>query len=100
MPGLRLVLTGCTGERAEAAIELAATAAALGRPVRVLLRGTALLLPASTITMLIDLGVTISACQTAMAAAGLNASQLPAGVQPGGMVGFLADADDTQLLLA
>lgn len=100
MPGLRLILTESAGDRAEAAIELAATMAALGRPVAVLLRGAALKLNGPTIAMLTELGVTVFACQTAMAAAGISAASLPEGVRAGGMVGFLADAGDAALLLA
>ena len=100
MSGLRLVLTAAGGAPVEAAIEMAATWAALGRPVAVLLRGAALELPAPTVAMLVELGVTITACQTAMATAGIDAARLPAGVCAGGMVGFLADAGDMALLLA
>ena len=100
MPGLRLILTDWQGERAAAAIEAAAATAALGHPVSVLLRGPALALPAESIAMLHDLGVRITACQTAMAAAGVPATALPPGVEPGGMIAFLANAQGAQLLLA
>ena len=100
MPGLRLILTDWRGERAAAAIEAAAAMAALGHPVAVLLRGAAVALPAETAGMLRDLGVRLIACQTAMAQGGVTASALPAGVEPGGMIAFLAELGDTQLLLA
>lgn len=100
MPGLRLILTSDTGERAAAAIEAAASWAALGRPVHLLLRGTALQLAPETITMLHDLGATITACQTAMAQAGITAADLPAHVAAGGMLAFLSGHEDWQLILA
>lgn len=99
MPGLRLILTTTRGEQADAAIELAAATAALGRPVAILLRGSALETAPETLTMLLELGCTITACQTAMAATGVAADALPAGVEPGGMVSFLAGGADWQLLL-
>jgi intracellular sulfur oxidation DsrE/DsrF family protein len=96
MPGLLLILTDTRGERFEAALELAATAAALGRPVAVLLRGAAVQ-AADACAVLLELGATVSVCQTAMAAQGLEAAALPANVEPGGMVGFLAGRADWQL---
>ena len=99
MPGLLLILTEARGERFEAALELAATAAALGRPVAVLLRGAALPAPgvAGAYGVLLELGATVAVCQTAMAAQGLSAAALPPGVEPAGMVGFLAERADWQL---
>lgn len=105
MPGLLLVLTEWQSARAAAALELAATTAALGRPVAVLLRGAALraagaaALPPALAT-LAELGADIAACQTSLAAAGLQASDLPAAIAPAGMVLFLKDRADWQLLLA
>ena len=100
MPGLRLILTAHAGERSAAAIEAAAATAALGRPVAILLRGEAVALPDTQIAMLRDLGVRIVACQTAMAQAGIAAPMLPPGVEPGGMIAFLSEDRDCQLLLA
>lgn len=103
MPGLLLVLTELRSERAAAAVELAATLAALGRPVGVFLRGAVVrelpgALPPALVT-LAELGADLSACQTSLAAHGLDARELPAGVVPSGMVGFLRGRADWQLLL-
>lgn len=105
MPGLLLIVSDGAGKRLEAAREVAAASAALGRPVAVLLRGDAAaalrdgaLEP--TLALLAELGVDVALCQTAMAAAGLEAADLPAGVVPHGLVGFMAARADWQLLLA
>lgn len=98
--GLLLVLTGAEGERHEAAMEIAATAAALGRPVALLLRGTAVLRP-ERMTMLLELGARIYACQTALAHHNLDASRhLPPEIMATGMMQFMAGREDWQLLLA
>lgn len=102
--GLLLVLTEAGGDRARAAIETAAAAAALGRPVAVLLRGGAAAAlrhggmdPA--LALFDGLGAEIVCCQTAMAEQGVAAADLPAGVVPGGLVGFLAGREGWQILL-
>lgn len=99
MPGLLLILTELEGERFAAAMELAATMAALGRPVAVLLRGPAVqaLGKAKAFDILFELGASLSICQTAMAACALTAADLPPGFEPLGMVGFLAGREDWQL---
>lgn len=104
MSGLLVILTESGGERFAAATDTAAAAAALGRPVCMLLRGRAALLghplPAS-LAMLAELGVEIFYCQTALAAHALDAaSHLPPGAQAAGLVQFLSDRADWQLLLA
>lgn len=102
MPGLLLILTEAGGERFAAAVELAATVAAMGRPVAALLRGPA----ARTLGddpgrfhLLFELGAQVSVCQTAMAAHGLSAAGLPANVEPLGMVAFLQGRQDWQLVV-
>lgn len=97
MTGLLLVLTAAGGERFEAAVELAATAAALGRPVAVLLKGEAL---TADLGLLLDLGAELVACQTSMASHGVAAGALAEGVVAGGMVSVLAGREAWQLLLA
>lgn len=104
MPGLLLIVTEVGAERFAAAAELAATTAALGRPVALLLRGPALKAlgePPLTraLATLQELGATVSACQTAMAAHGLTAADLPPGVEPLGMVAFLAGRENWQALV-
>ena len=105
MPGLLLILTEVEGERFRAGVELAATAAALGRPVALLLRGAAAaglrdgrLGP--PLSLLAELGVEAGICQTAMAEHGLVAADVPVGVTPTGMVAFLRGRADWQLVLA
>ncbi len=103
MPGVRLALIVGEGAVPATALSLAAAAAALGREVAILFDGrsvTALAAPDERVTTLLELGVRIVACQSGLAATGLDASRLPAGVETGGMVGFLAQAGDSQLLLA
>ena len=104
MPGLLLILAEVRGERFAAAAELAATAAALDRPVALLLRAPALQALGQppvqqALAMLLELGAGICACQTAMAGLGLSAADLPPGVEPLGMVAFLAGREDWQLAI-
>ncbi len=102
--GLLLILTETHGERFAATAELAATTAALGRPVAVLLRGAAAQslgepAAAKAFELLLELGAGISICQTAMAASGLTAADLPPGIEPLGMVAFLQGRQDWQTLI-
>ena len=105
MPGLLLIVTEAEGERFAAAVELAATAAALDRPVAVLLRGPAVRATgrpdiARAYDLLFELGANVSLCRTAMAAHGLTAADLTGGVEAMGMAEFLAGREDWQLVLA
>lgn len=105
MTGLLLILTEGPGERLAAAVEVAAAAAALGRPVAVLLRASAVTAlgdarVAKALDLLFELGVDIGLCQTALADTGLTAAALPPGVEVHGLVGFLAGREAWQLLLA
>lgn len=102
-PGLLLILTEAPGERFRAAAELAATVAALGRPVRVLVKGgalRALALDASGFALLFELGAEIIACQTDLAEAALEATALPPAVEAAGMLHALRGTEGWQLLLA
>jgi len=104
VPGLLLILCEAGTERFAAAIEVAAVTAALDRPVRVLLRGPlvrALGQPvvAKACDLLFELGADVAICQTAMAANGLSAADLPPGIEAHGMTGFLAGREDWQLLI-
>lgn len=105
MPGLLLIVSEAGGERFAAAVEVAAAAAALGRPVAVLLRGPAVRAlgdraVASAFDTLFALGADVSLCQTAMAAHGLTAADLPPGIEAHGLIAFLAGREDWQLLLS
>lgn len=104
MSGLLLIITECHPLRLDAGVELAATLAAMDRPVAVLLRGTALAACkqaplADALMMLRDLGAELLACQTAMNDAGLHAADLPPSVRASGMVAALKGRADWQLLL-
>lgn len=104
MPGLLLIVSEAEGERFAAAIELAAASAALDRPVAVLLRGPAvgaLGRPdvARAFDLLFELGADVGICQTAMAAHGLCAQDLPPGIEAHGIVAFLQGRGDWQLVL-
>lgn len=105
MPGLLLIVTQAPGERFAAAVELAATAAALDRPVAVLLRGPAVKAlgqqpVAKAFDLLFELGAEVSICQTAMDAHALTTADLPPGIEPLGMVAFLQGRADWQIVLA
>jgi intracellular sulfur oxidation DsrE/DsrF family protein len=105
MPGLLLIVSEAQGERFAAAVELAASSAALDRPVAVLLRGPAVkalgrVEVAKAFDLLFEMGADVGICQTAMATHGLTAADLPPGVEAHGMVGFLSGRADWQIVLA
>ena len=105
MSGVRglAIIVSDSGARLPTALTLAASAAALGRDVAMLFDGAsvaALVGDDPLLATALDLGVRIVACQTGLADAGLSAAALPAGVDTGGMVSFLADAGDAQIVLA
>ena len=91
------------GARLTTALTLAASAAALGRTVSLLFDGNSVATLAASgplLAVVVDLGVAVTACQTGLADAGLSTADLPVGVVTGGMVGFLAQVGDAQILLA
>lgn len=104
MPGVPLaIVVSEDGPRLAAALTLAAAAAALGRTVTMLFDGAsvAALVPSDPLlAAALDLGVQVTACQTGLCDAGMVARDLPDGVDTGGMIGFLAAAGDSQILLA
>nr|WP_295660702.1 DsrE family protein [Polymorphobacter sp.] len=104
MPGLPLaIVVSEAGPRLTTALTLAAAAAALGRDVTMLFDGAsvaALAPPGPLLATALELGVRMTACQTGLADTGIDAARLPPGVATGGMIGFLAAAEDAQLLLA
>jgi predicted peroxiredoxin len=102
--GLLVIVSEAHGERFAATVEVAAAAAALDRPVAMLLRGPAVkALGQPTIArafdLLFEMGVEVGLCQTAMAAHGMVATDLPPGVEAHGLVGFLAGRADWQLVV-
>ncbi len=104
MTGLLVVVSEAGGERFAATLEIAAAAAALDRPVAMLLRGPAVQALgepqiARAFDLLFDLGVEIGLCQTAMAAHGMVAADLPPGVEAHGLVGFLSGRASWQLVV-
>jgi predicted peroxiredoxin len=104
VPGVPLaIIVSADGARLATALTLAAAAAALRRSVTMLFDGasvTALAAPDPLLAAALDLGVRVTACQTGLADTGMSAADLPPGVTSGGMVAFLAQAGDAQLLLA
>jgi len=101
--GLLLILCEGEGGRVRAGLELAATVAAMGRPVRVLLKGAALRSAPrlhEQFAVLHELGAEILACQTDMADGGVAAADLPPGVEAAGMLHAMRGTDGWQLLLA
>lgn len=92
-------------KRVTAALRLAAAAAALSRRVALLFDAAAVTALAHSTTPpllaeLIALGIPVTACQTGLADTGLHAGDLACGIQTGGMVGFLAENADAQIILA
>ncbi len=118
MRGLTILVLSGDGERFRAALTLASAHRALGGPTRVYCHEAAVALlgagpdpeaarlaahglpdRAALIESAIDLGVTIVACQTGLALAGLAQTDLPKGVETGGIVGILADLGDEDRLV-
>jgi predicted peroxiredoxin len=104
MTGLLVILSETGGERFSAALELAAATAALGRPVTLFLRGPAVTrlhepYVTEALTLLTDLGATLTACQTALATHNIPATTLPAGIEATGLISLLASCPDCQVSL-
>ena len=120
MPGLNIVVAGDDSARLHAALSVAAAWAALDRPARLFLQAEAVALLralpgdrdrrrreaglpdlAELLEESVALGVNVIACQSGLALARLSAAELPAGVDTGGLVGFLAGSSpDDQLMMA
>ena len=121
LPGLNIVVAGEDPGRLHAALSVAAAWAALDRPARIFLQSeaVALLRPslagedqgrrreagipalAELLEESLALGASVIACQSGLALAGLSAEDLPAGVDTGGLVDFLAKSrPDDQLMMA
>jgi predicted peroxiredoxin len=112
MQRLSIVVATSDTTRFLSALELAAANAALERPTRLFLQAQAVraIMSAdepvkgmpSAEEMLgeaVALGVQVSACQTGLALAGLDASKLPEGIETEGLVSFLAARSDDHLLV-
>lgn len=98
MTGLAIIVVGADPERALAALGIASAAAALGRRTAVLFDSASIsTLPGlgEALAMALGLEVTVTACATGLADLGV---QLPAGIEAGGIVGFLAANAGAQLL--
>jgi len=115
MQGLSIVVAGADPARLHAALSMAAAWTALERPARIFLQAEAAGLLSGLddhasgegqpslgelLTESLELGVSVTACQTGLALCGLSAEGLPKGVETGGLVGFLAERGDDQLMMA
>lgn len=120
LPGLNIVVSGEDSARLHAALSMAAAWAALDRPARIFLQAESVSLLRArpdgdesqsrvaglpTLAELLEeslaLGVSVTACQSGLALAGLSAEALPDGVDTGGLVDFLARSrPDDQLMMA
>jgi predicted peroxiredoxin len=117
--GLAVVLSEANHGRLHAALTMACAAAALGRPVRLFFHGESVAaltagrhwqgdatyraagLPSvgELIENALGLGAHLMACQTGLQMIGVTAASLPDGIETGGMVAFLADARDDDLVM-
>ena len=111
MRPLRIVVVEDAPARVHGAITLALAAAALGRDVGLFFQGEAVraleagggsypetpvagvATVAELMTQCGEMDVRLIACETGMHMSGLRASALLPGVETGGLIGFLADAD-------
>ena len=118
VPGLSIVVAGTDPARLNAALSVAAAWAALERRARIFLQAEAVGLlrkldeaddsgasagqPSlrDLLAESLALGVSVTACQSGLALAGLTADRLPDGIDTGGLVGFLAERGDDQLMMA
>jgi predicted peroxiredoxin len=119
MRGLMIVVAGADPARLHGALSLAAAWAALDRPAHLFLQAdsVALLRPGASegderyreagmpglrelLEESLALGVTVTACQSGLALAGLSAEDLPGGVEMGGLVDSLSRHWDDQLVMA
>nr|WP_243451720.1 DsrE family protein [Sphingosinicella soli] len=116
--GLALVFAEVNHARLHGGLSLALAAAALGRPVRLFFQGEAvcalqigrhwagdksykaggLPLLSDLLDHAIGLGLPMMACESGIHLCGLSAPNLIPGVETGGMVAFLADARNDELL--
>lgn len=120
MRGLTIIVATADPARFHAALSLAAAQAALERPARLFLQAEAVALLRQPVAMPDDprynaagiprlgellneamaLGVTIIACQTGLALAGMEARDLPDGIETGGLIELLTQTEDDRLIIA
>ncbi|WP_339705555.1 DsrE/DsrF/DrsH-like family protein [uncultured Sphingosinicella sp.] len=116
--GLALIFAEANHARLHGGLSLALAAAALGRPVRLFFQGEAVCalqaerhwagdksykaggLPrlSDLLDQAIGLGLPMMACESGIHLCGLSAPNLIPGIETGGMVAFLADAREDELL--
>lgn len=116
--GLAIIFSDSAHGRLHAGLSLACASAALGRPVRMFFHSESVSafdrhrkwkgdqvfstagLPAlcDMIKTALELGIATMACTTGLHLCGLTANQLPEGVEAAGMVSFLADVQDYELV--
>lgn len=118
MRGITIIVGRGDPGRLHAALSVAAAQAALGRSARLFLQADAVALVRDPINapedaryaaaglptledMLAEvtaMGVSITACQSGLALAGIDAGELPKGVETGGLIELLSSSGDDQLL--
>ncbi|MGK2285582.1 DsrE/DsrF/DrsH-like family protein [Pedomonas sp. V897] len=116
--GLAIIFSDSTHGRIHAGLNLACASAAMGRPVQIFFHGEAVTaldphrkwkgddtfasagLPSicDMVKTALELGIPMTACTTGLHLCGLTANQLPGGVEAAGMVAFLADAKDCEIV--
>lgn len=116
--GLALVFAEANHARLHGGLSLALAASALGRPVRLFFQGEAvcalqtgrhwagdkackaggLPLLSDLLDQAVGVGLPMMACESGIHLCGLSAPGLIAGVETGGLVAFLADARNDELL--
>lgn len=100
--GLTIVVATADAERWASALTMAAAHAALGGATRLFLDSAAVALLAEPagglLATALDLGVTVIACQTGLAAAGLSMAALDARIEAGGMTSLLAALEEDRLV--
>jgi predicted peroxiredoxin len=116
--GLTIIVAGLDGDRLRSAVGMAATQAALGGTVRLLLDGVSVRLLASPITAPGDadyaagglptlgelvetalmLGASIILCQSGLALTGMRGDQIDPRFRTGGMTMVLASLGDDRLI--
>ncbi len=97
---LAIIVAGDDRDRARTALSLATCAAALGRGAAMLFDGASVACLADpaladALATARDLGVALTACASGLADTG---AALPPGIASGGMMGFLSDNRDAQLV--
>jgi predicted peroxiredoxin len=119
MQGLTIIVAGSDPARLHAALSIAAAWSALGRPAHIFLQADAVALlrandrqaddryrgvGMATVSELVEetlsLGVSVTACQSGLALAGMEAGDLPEGIETGGLVELLSTRREDQLLMA